>query len=178
MAVLRKTIEGITMRRFWKGFLIFVLGGVLGTGAGFALGIFFYPYIFLADVTASDTVADRAVKVVSARATFIHADPRDPVHYGKGTATVFADLVHLEADFEVGPGPRYHVYLSRKERIRKNADFDEAASLDLGRLKAFKGSQNYALPAGTNIADFKSLVIWCKAFNVLVSPADLQFATK
>lgn len=166
------------MPRFLKGLLIFAVGGLLGTGAGFALGIFVYPFIFLADVTATETVAGRANKAVVAVGSFVHADPRDPVHYGKGGATAFADLLHLEENFEVGPGPRYHVYLSRKANIRKNADFDEATALDLGRLKAFKGSQNYALPAGTRIEDFKSVVIWCKAFNVLVSPADLQFAAK
>ncbi|MQA64439.1 MAG: hypothetical protein GEU76_00820 [Alphaproteobacteria bacterium] len=166
------------MRRFWKGFLIFAFGGVLGTGVGFALGIFVYPYIFLADVVATESVAGREARVVRARGTFIHADPNDPVHYGKGSATVFAELAHLETDFEVGPGPRFHVYLSPRASIRRNADFDEGASLDLGRLKAFKGSQSYPLPAGTKIEDYKSLVIWCKTFGVLVTPADLQFTAK
>jgi len=163
------------MHGFRKGLIIFVLGGVLGAGAGFALGIFFYPFIFLADIVAMETVVGREAKIVRGRGSFLHADPNDPVHYGKGTATVFTDLVHLEGDFEVGPGPRFHVYLSRKAPIRKNADFDEGASLDLGRLKAFKGSQNYPIPAGTKLEDYNSLVIWCKAFGVLVSPADLQF---
>lgn len=164
------------MGRFLKGLLIFVLGGIAGTAAGFAAGIFFYPYIFLADVTVDEQVADRGARTVYAQAAFRHADPNDPVHYGKGRATVFSDLVHLEEDFEVGPGPRFHVYLSKTANINSSGDFIEAAALDLGRLKAFKGSQNYAVPVGTNLDDYKSLVIWCKAFSVLVSPADLEVA--
>ena len=34
----------------------FLAGGVLGAAAGFALGIFVYPYIFLADIVAMDQV--------------------------------------------------------------------------------------------------------------------------
>jgi hypothetical protein len=45
--------------------------------------------------------------------------------------------------------------------------------VDLGRLKAFKGSQNYALPAGVEIARYASVVIWCEQFGVLISPAAL-----
>lgn len=163
------------MRSFWKGFMIFALGGLLGIGAGVAVGLFVYPYIFLADITATEQVAGRDTRQVVARGTFIHAEPNDPVHYGKGSTTVFADLVHLEPDFEVGPGPRFHLYLSPKADIKHSGDFNEAASLDLGRVKAFKGSQSFPIPAGTKLADYKSVVIWCKAFSVLVSPATLKF---
>ena len=161
----------------WKNFGVFLVGGVLGVSAGFVLGIFMFPYIF-PPPAAMETVANRAAKTVVAHATFIHADPNDPVHFGKGSATVFRDLVHLEKNFEVGPGPKFHVYLSPNAGIKRNADFDIGSSLDLGRIKAFKGSQSYAIPPGTKLAGYKSLVIWCKAFGVLVSPADLKFAGK
>jgi len=46
--------------------------------------------------------------------------------------------------------------------------------VDLGRLKAFKGSQNYDVPAGVDIAKFGSVVIWCEQFGVLISPAQLS----
>jgi hypothetical protein len=47
--------------------------------------------------------------------------------------------------------------------------------VDLGKLRAFKGSQKYAIPAGVDLKDFPSVVIWCAQFGVLISPADLQF---
>mgnify|MGYP006172353025 FL=1 len=48
--------------------------------------------------------------------------------------------------------------------------------VDLGRLKAFKGSQNFEVPAGVDIAKFASVVIWCEQFSVLISPAALSSA--
>ncbi len=162
----------------WKYLCLFIVGGTLGVSAGFMLGLFFYPFIFLGDITAMEKVAGRDAKTVVAQARFIHAVPNDPVHFGKGRATLFKGLVHLEADFEVGPGPRYHVYLSPKPGIKSSSDFDEGNALDLGRLKAFKGSQSYPIPPGTDLARYKSLVIWCKTFSVLISPATLKFTGK
>jgi hypothetical protein len=45
--------------------------------------------------------------------------------------------------------------------------------IDLGRLRAFKGSQRYMIPAGLDLANFQSVIIWCERFSVLISPADL-----
>ena len=55
---------------------------------------------------------------------------------------------------------------------------DKTMFVDLGRLRAFKGSQNYAIPAGVRPGDYKSVVIWCEQFRVLISPAKLTFAAK
>ncbi len=46
--------------------------------------------------------------------------------------------------------------------------------VDLGRLRAFKGSQKYKIPEGVNLAGYPSVVIWCEEFSVLISPADLM----
>ena len=51
-----------------------VVGGVLGAVAGFAGGIFIYPFWFLTDV-ATEEVADRAAKTAVARGAFVHANP-------------------------------------------------------------------------------------------------------
>ena len=53
-------------------------------------------------------------------------------------------------------------------------DVAKSMFVDLGRLKAFKGSQNYPIPPGVNPASFGSVVIWCEQFGVLISPARLQ----
>ena len=75
---------------------IFVIGGLLGLAAGFALGIFVYPYIFLADIVATEKVEQSAAKKVVARGTVIHANPSDPIHSGKGGVTVYEDLAHFQ----------------------------------------------------------------------------------
>jgi hypothetical protein len=151
----------------------FLAGGVLGVAAGFALGIFAYPYIFLADIVAAEKVDAPAERKVLARGRFIHANPSDPIHYGRGRVTVYEGLVHLEPDFEVGPGPKFHVYLVPEKNVTPSTRVASSMFVDLGRLKAFKGSQNYALPAGVEIARYASVVIWCEQFGVLISPAAL-----
>ena len=154
----------------------FVIGAVLGTGTGFAAGIVVFPYLFpppevnepLAGTTQADPVA---------RATFIHANPSDPIHYGRGTATLYPDLVRLEPDFEVGPGPKFHVYLVPLAEVTPDTEVEKTMFVDLGRLKAFAGSQNYAIPGGIDLAEFRSVVIWCEQFNVLISPATISPVT-
>lgn len=157
-----------------KYILTLIVGALLGAIAGFALGIFVYPYVFLADIVAAEKVEDRAARKVVARGAFIHANPSDPIHYGKGGVTVYADLLHLESDFEVGPGPKFHVYLVPDKNVTPATDVARTMFVDLGRLRAFKGSQNYPVPAGVKLADFGSVVIWCEQFGVLISPAALR----
>lgn len=163
------------MRRIWKGLAIFLLGGILGTGLGVALGFFLFPFVFPPPPAAEQiTEADRAA--LHATGTFIHANPSDPIHYGKGKVSVYQRAVFLEPDFEVGPGPAYHVYLVPKEKVRSEADVKDTMFVDLGRLRAFKGSQRYSIPDGVDLAKYPSVVIWCERFGVLISPADLMAA--
>jgi hypothetical protein len=157
-----------------KYIVVFMIGGLLGTAAGFALGIFVYPYIFLADIVATEKVESPGARKVVATGTFIHANPSDPIHYGKGGVTVYQDLLHLESDFEVGPGPKFHVYLVPEKNITPSTQVAKLMYVDLGRLKAFKGSQNYAIPAGVDLTRYETVVIWCEQFSVLVSPAALK----
>ena len=144
--------------------VILIIGGVIGAGIGFAGGIFVYPYIFLADVVANETL-DASNRQAVADGTFIHANPSDPVHYGKGPVTVFRDLVRIENGFrpwsdsiarrrtsriramsrmpnsrtsrisrhgfEVGPGPKYHVYLVKKKDVKNSSDVKDAEFKDL-----------------------------------------------
>lgn len=152
----------------------FLVGGLLGVAAGFGIGIFVYPYIFLADIVAEERLAPSETRQVVAAGRFIHADPSDPVHHGSGGVTVYGDAVHLEPDFAVGPGPKFHVYLVPEADVRPDTDVEATMFVDLGRLRAFQGSQVYPVPAGTDPARFGSVVIWCEQFGVLISPARLS----
>jgi hypothetical protein len=163
------------MNRLWRGIAIFVFGGVLGTGIGVALGLFIFPYVFPPPAAAEQLAAAEHAKLV-ASGTFIHANPSDPVHYGKGRVSVYEHTVFLEPDFEVGPGPAFHVYLVPKASIRSTSDVKDVMFVDLGGLRAFKGSQRYAIPAGIDLKDYQSVIIWCERFGVLISPADLRTA--
>lgn len=154
--------------------LAFLGGAVLGTAFGVALGFFLFPYVFPPPPAAETLTSAERTEVV-ARGAFIHADPSDPIHYGEGDVTVYERTVFLEPNFKVGPGPKYHVYLVPKESIRASGDVTGTMFVDLGRLRSFEGSQKYAIPAGTDLNDYPSVVIWCEQFDVLISPANLNF---
>ena len=156
-----------------RAIVIFLLGGILGTGFGVALGFFLFPFVFPPPPAAEQLIeADRSPLVASG--TFVHANPSDPIHWGRGRVSVYQHTVFLEPDFEVGPGPAFHVYLVPAAGIRDAAAVKDAMFIDLGGLRAFKGSQRYAIPAGVNLKDYPSVVIWCERFGVLISPADLK----
>ena len=158
----------------WRLAWVFLLGGVLGTGFGVAVGFFVFPYVFPPPPAMETLAAEERTEIV-ARGTFIHADPNDPIHYGQGRVTVREESIFLEDDFKVGPGPAFHVYLVPREKIRDSASVKETMFIDLGKLRAFEGSQKYAIPAGVDLARYPSVVIWCAQFGVLISPADLAF---
>jgi len=70
-------------------------------------------------------------------------------------------------------GPDLRVYLSR---IPASGDLHayRTGFIDLGALKGNQGSQNYAIPAGTDLSAFKSAVIWCRRFVVGFGVAPLS----
>ena len=156
----------------WRFLTIFLVGGVFGTGFGVALGFFLFPYVFPPPEAMETLTASESTTVVT-QGEFIHAKPPDPIHYGTGRVTVYEQTVFLEDDFEVGPGPKFHVYLVPKQMIRSSSDVKSTMFVDLGRLRSFKGSQKYSIPNGVDLANYTSVVIWCAEFGVLISPADL-----
>jgi hypothetical protein len=161
------------LRRFWRALAIFFLGGIFGTGFGVALGFFFFPFVF-PPPPAMERLAETDRTPLAASGTFIHANPSDPIHWGRGKVSVYERTVFLEPDFEVGPGPAFHVYLVPKANVRSSEDVKDKMYVDLGRLRAFKGSQRYAIPAGVDLDKYPSVIIWCERFSVLISPADLR----
>lgn len=158
----------------------YLLSGILGLIVGLAIGIagtiLVYPFIF-PPPEVNERIADINSKTLAAAGEFIHPNPSDPVHWGKGGVSIYQqenlNEVYLESDFEAGPGPAYHVYLSSGTDIRSNEDFNNAVNLDIGKLKSFKGSQIYRPPADTDIVEFNSVVVWCVAFSQLITSANL-----
>ena len=157
--------------RWFKGFLF---GGLIGTLFGIAVGLFLFPYLF-PPPEAMETLNKVESGALVAKGSFVQPNPNDPVHTGKGDVSVYSRAVFLGENFEVGPGPDFHVYLVPQADIRSSSDVSDTMYVDLGRLRAFKGSQNYAIPAGVDLKKFPSVVIWCQQFSVLISPADLTF---
>lgn len=94
----------------------------------------------------------------------------DAVHKASGTVQVISQngnyILSLE-DFKVLDGPDLFVYLSSNAA---GEDLGKYASL--GRLKSPSGNQTYNLP--DNYTDYKTIVIWCRAFGVTFATAELK----
>ena len=153
-----------------------ILGLFIGTCTGVVITILVYPFIF-PPPEVNEQVADVASKSVITSGHFIHPNPSDPIHWGKGGISIYQqgnlNEVFFESDFEVGPGPAYHVYLSSGKDIRSKDDFNTSANVDISILKSFKGSQIYKIPDDLDPGQFNSVVVWCEAFNSLITSANL-----
>lgn len=75
--------------------------------------------------------------------------------------------------FRVTNGPDLYVYLSGHRAPRNRAQLHEGAAFEVGVLKGNIGNQNYELPAGLDLATFKSVAIYCKRFSVMFGSAEL-----
>jgi hypothetical protein len=106
-----------------------------------------------------------------AQGTFVTHD-----HDTSGTARTvrLADgsrLLRIE-DLETSDGPDVRVYLSTRSADEVESGLGEGA-VQLGMLKGNLGNQNYTVPAGTDLSEFRSAVLWCKRFSVSFGAADL-----
>ncbi len=91
----------------------------------------------------------------------------DNFHYGRGQALLIetspGNYILRFENFSVRNGPDLFVYLS--------TDPGSNDGLLLGGLKGTDGAFNYDVPAGTDIAQYKSAVVWCRQFAVLFATA-------
>lgn len=69
-------------------------------------------------------------------------------------------------DFKTINGPDVQIYLA--------TDTSADDFVDLGDIKATDGNVNYVVPAGTDVQKYDTVLVWCKAFSVLFSYAELQ----
>jgi hypothetical protein len=97
----------------------------------------------------------------------------DGLHNGTGSTLLVrtGDAVVLRFDnVAITNAPDVHVYLSRET----GGKWSETTSRYVGPLKATSGSFNYVLPADADLSVYKSVVVWCRQFAVLVTWADLH----
>ena len=119
----------------------------------------------------------RAAAVVTKQDTVVSSGQFgriDRSHWARGTATVYhtsaGDLVLQFADaFESARGPDLRVVLSSHANPRRGRDLGEFIELD--RLKQASGAQSYAIPADVDVGAVRTVVIYCKRFDVIFSTA-------
>lgn len=94
----------------------------------------------------------------------------DGIHNAEGTSIVLpleggGQVLRLE-NFKSTNGPDLHVYLS--------VDKQASNFINLGKLKANQGNQNYEIPVGTDLTKYNNVLIWCKPFSVLFGSSYLE----
>jgi Electron transfer DM13 len=70
-------------------------------------------------------------------------------------------------------GPAVRVWLSTAAAGASDDAVGSAVHLDVGGLKANHGNQNYRVPDGAALGRYRSVVIWCRRFDVVFGSAAL-----
>jgi len=151
-----------------------VVAAGLGIAAAAAIGFsvyWFEPHKLVIDSHAAEPPPASAAAVAS-------GDFQSLEHETSGRA----ELVRLPegrhvlrlADLKTSNGPKLRVYLSAIEAQSDGVVYDDGPFVDLGDLKANLGSSNYDVPAGVDVAKYRSAVVWCQRFSVGFGVAPLR----
>jgi hypothetical protein len=102
----------------------------------------------------------------------------DVVHGAEGSATIYklpdGTLVLRLENFKSTNGPDLFVGLSGHPMPRSKGEVHDQGYVELARLKGNEGNQNYEVPTDLDLSKFKSIVIYCRTFNVVFSTAELK----
>ena len=139
------------MRNIIIGFLA---GALIGVAGGFAAGIFVFPYLFPLPLV-NEVVTEKTPTDILATGNFVRANPSDPMHLGNGKVTVYKDLLHLESDFQVGPGPKFHVYLVPEADITPDTRVLDTRDRRPGAVEGFFREPELSHSPGVEVARFQ-----------------------
>ena len=142
---------------------------VAALAVGFAAGIYFLPILI---APAPPQAAE--VRAVSDGAAYRGEFRRDLkgsdfLHWGEGKVSVGRKAVSLEG--RVSPGPDYKLYLAPQYVDTKEGFLGvKSKSFRAGDVKTF---ENFvvALPEGTDIDRYDTVVVWCETFSMFISSA-------
>jgi hypothetical protein len=153
----------------------------------------------------TDTVVDEALPAVAASPTPERPTPGSPAptvrpapagnqvlaagefisHEHETTGS--AQLVRLAdgrrqlvlRDLDTSNGPDLRVWLTDRPVIDGTAGwrvFDDGKWVELARLKGNRGDQVYDIPPSVDLADARSVSIWCRRFSVSFGAVELRVA--
>lgn len=160
-----------------RGWIGFLLGGLLGTIAGAGGMLIVFPFIFPPPIVAEPAPGGTTTSRLGTFRFDDKAPGRDFVHWADGTGAIYqADrttVVRFDENFRAGPGPNYWIYLNTVPVGEESAFNADGQRKKIAPLKSFTGGQNYVLPAGIDISKYRSLTIWCESFSVYIGSAPL-----
>jgi len=114
------------------------------------------------------TMEKKEVMLKSLSGSFVGAG--DGIHNAEGMSKVISledgtTILRFE-NFKSTNGPDLYVYLATDDSA---TDF-----INLGRLKANNGNQNYNIPDEAELSKYDTVLVWCKQFSVLFGSAELK----
>jgi hypothetical protein len=125
---------------------------------------------------ASTTIALHAQNSTPVATGVFHGQ----VHSTSGRASIYkgseGKLVLRLTGFKTSNGPDVHVLLIDAKDAQDNDNFltNKTERVELGKLKGNEGDQNYDIPAGTDLAKFRTVAIYCERFNATFGAAPLE----
>jgi hypothetical protein len=142
----------------------------LGFGAaGFALGIYTLPILI-----APPAPDEAEIAQVSQSAAFTGNFRRDLkgsdfLHWGEGDVSVSSHKIAHKG--KLAPGPDYKLYLT-SGFVEDEAQFEavKQAAARIGDVKTFNGFV-LEVPAGIDINEYDTVVVWCETFREFISAA-------
>jgi Electron transfer DM13 len=84
--------------------------------------------------------------------------------------------IELGRNFKTDEGPDLYLILHRSDAPPVSG-IKEADYISVARLRKVNGLQRYVLPKNINLADYKSVAVWCKKFNATFGYATLPGVT-
>jgi Electron transfer DM13 len=79
----------------------------------------------------------------------------------------------FDEGFKTDSGPDLFVILHRNSTVPVSG-VKEKDYVQLARLQKINGTQRYAIPTNVELADFRSVAVWCKQFNATFGFAPLS----
>jgi hypothetical protein len=146
---------------------------VLGALAWYA----FRPERLFIDSTVNESLAAAAPTTPAEPVTLAQGSFHSNAHETIGNATILslADgrrILRL-TNFSTSNGPDVRVYLVAASDVTDDETVKKAGFVELGPMKGNKGDQNYELPATVDLAQYRTVTIWCKRFSVNFGSAPL-----
>ncbi|MBF2008283.1 DM13 domain-containing protein [Chlorogloeopsis fritschii PCC 9212] len=80
--------------------------------------------------------------------------------------------LEFDQNFKTNRGPDLFVILYRNSTVPVSG-IKEKDYIRIARLQKTSGTQRYAIPSNVKLEDFKSVAVWCRAFNATFGYAPL-----
>lgn len=137
--------------------------------AGFALGIYLLPILTAPPSPDAAMLEQKAQNALYSAEFTRDLRGSDFLHWGEGRVSIStSEIVH---EGSLAPGPDYKVYLLT-EFVEHEDEFNplKSEAALIGDVKTFDGFL-LDIPAGINVDDFNTIVVWCESFGEFITAA-------